>query len=76
MHLCFNAAPAVVAGPVPLERPTQIFLYTECVVPGDGVCGAWLPWLGVLAWWNDRHRSAVSDSVVASARVVGSLPIS
>ncbi|MFT4784158.1 MAG: hypothetical protein ACI9IV_001901 [Paracoccaceae bacterium] len=63
----------------------KVFRCAERVVPGDGTGGAWLAWLDILAgvWgildliqWiksalrGDRIRTAVSDRVVASTRVV------
>jgi hypothetical protein len=70
MHLCLNAVSAVVSAPVPSERTTQILRCAERIIPGDGTGGSWLPWLSISAWRDDGGRTAVSDSVVASARVV------
>jgi hypothetical protein len=73
MHLCLDAASAVIATPVPPQCPAQILRGAERIVSGDGASGAWLPWLGVSARRDDRSRSAVRDSIVASARVVCSV---
>jgi hypothetical protein len=70
MHICLNAASAVVSALVPPERPAQILRCAERIIPGDRTGGSWFPWLSISAWRNDCDRTAVSDGVVASARVV------
>ena len=70
MHLCFDAASSVVTAPVPPECSAQILRCAERIIPGDGPGGSWLPPLRVSAWRDDCGRTALSDGVVASARVV------
>lgn len=73
MHLCFDAASAVVSAPVSSDRATEVFRRAERLVARNCTGGRWFPRRGVLARWDDGIRASVGDGVVAFARIVGAV---
>jgi len=73
MQFCLNAPPAVVSAPSSPERTANVFRGVHGFVSGHGSSGDGLPWLGVLARWDDSVGTTIGDRVGALARVVGAI---
>jgi len=75
MHLCFDAASAVIAAPSSPDRPTEAFRCAEGLVTRDGTGTVGLPRPSVLAGRCDRGCTSGGDGIVPLAgveRAVGS----
>lgn len=53
VHLRFDAASAVVSGPVSSDGVTEVFRRAKGLVARDCACCRWFPGLGVPARWDD-----------------------
>ena len=67
VHLCLDAASAVVSAPSWPEGTTEVFRCPQCFVSRDRAGGDGLARFGVLAGRDDGVGAAVSDGIVAFA---------
>ena len=73
MHLCFDAAPAVVSAPSSPERAAEVFRRSQGLVARDRACRDGLPRLCILAGRDDCGGPAIGDGVMAFSGVVGAI---
>ena len=73
MHLCLDAASAMVAAPSSPDRPAEAFGCAQGLVARDRARRVGLPWLGVLARRDDGCGPACGDGVMALAGVEGTV---
>ena len=73
VHLCLDAASAVIAATSSPDCSTEAARCAQGLVAGDCTWGIGLPGLGVLAGRYDRGSATGSDSVMALAGVEGTI---
>ena len=66
MHLCLDAAPAVVSAPSSRERATEVIRGAQDLVSGLGASGGGRPWFRILAGRNNRMGTSIRDGIVAA----------
>ena len=72
-HLCFDAAPSVVSGPVLPERPSIVLRGAKRLVPSFCCWAVFLPGTPVLPDRDDWCGLSVGDGRMAAAGVVGTI---
>jgi hypothetical protein len=72
VHLCLDAASAVVAAPVSPDRAAEVFRCSQRLVSGHRTRGDRLPGLGVSAGRNDGMRPTVGPSRACKHALPGS----
>jgi len=73
MHLRLDAASAVVSAPSSPQSAAEILRGPQGLVARHGTSGDGLPRLRVLAGRDDGGSAALGDSIVALARVIGTI---
>lgn len=73
VHLCLDAAPAVISAPSSPERAAQMFRGAQGFVSGHDPGGDGLPRLRIPAGRDDGRSAALGNGVVALACVVGAV---
>lgn len=69
MHLCFDAASAVIPAPSSPDGPSDALRCPQDFVAGDRAGGVGFPGFSVLSGRDDRGSAAGSDGIMTFARV-------
>jgi len=70
MHLGFDTPSAVVSAPPPPQSEAQVPLRIDGLVSGGGTGACGLPWLGILARWNDSMGIVGGNRLVAFSSII------
>lgn len=73
MHLCLNAASAVVSAPSSPECAAQVFRRAQSLVLHHSSSGDRFPGLCVFVGRDDGTGTAICNRIVAFARVIGAI---